>query len=237
MSRFNLDIKNLIEYHLYMSRNFNFEIKEYYHCYGRGTDKRKVFLSKKDYQRFIALLFVCNSVDTIHLSDHSEKSFDDLFLLERENTLVDIGAYCLMPNHFHLLLREKSENGISLFMQKLITAYTMYFNKKNERSGALFESRFKARHVNIDKYLKYLFSYIHLNPVKLINPEWRKDGIKNINETKKFLEKYDYSSYLDYLKSDRPQYKTLNLNGFPDYFGERKIFEHELWDWLNYNDE
>ncbi|MEK7140271.1 MAG: transposase, partial [Patescibacteria group bacterium] len=109
-----------------MSRNFVFSEEEFYHCYGRGTEKRKIFLSKKDYERFLNLLFVCNSTKTIHLSDFKEKSFNEIFLLPRENTLIEIGAYCLMPNHFHFLLKEKQKDGISLFMQKTITAYTMY---------------------------------------------------------------------------------------------------------------
>ena len=220
-----------------MSRTFIFAIEEYYHCYGRGTEKRKIFLNEKDYKRFIALLFVCNSVNTIHLSDHKKKLFSDLFLLKREDTLVDIGAYCLMPNHFHLLLREKREDGISLFMQNLMTAYTMYFNKKYERSGALFESRFKAQHINTDKYLKYLFSYIYLNPVKLIDSKWKENGIKNKKGMKKFLARYNYSSYLDYLENNRPQHEILNLVKFPDYFEKRETFERELWEWLNYYDK
>ena len=219
-----------------MSRTFSFELGEYYHCYGRGTEKRRIFLNKKDYDRFIALLFVCNGAETIHLSDHGEKSFYDLFLIKRENTLVEIGAYCLMPNHFHLLLREKREGGLSLFMQKLMTAYTMYFNKKYERTGVLFESRFKAQHANTDRYLKYLFSYIHLNPVKLMDSGWKEHGIKNIGEAKKFLAKYDYSSYLDYLENNRSQYGILNQTAFPDYFRKKKTFEREIWDWLNYHE-
>ena len=122
-----------------MSRAFAFTIKEYYHCYSRGTEKRKIFLNKKDYERFISLLFVCNSTKTIHLSDFSKKTFGEIFNIERGDSLVEIGAYCLMPNHFHLLLREKKQGGISLFMQKIITAYTMYFNKKYERTGSLFK--------------------------------------------------------------------------------------------------
>src|SRR3989338_5254383 len=127
-----------------MSRSFSFEVGEYYHCYSRGTEKRNIFLNKKDYERFIALLFACNSITTIHLSDYQKKTFGEIFDIVRGDSLVDIGAYCLMSNHFHLLLHEKEEGGISIFMQKLITAYTMYFNKKYERTGALFAGRFKA---------------------------------------------------------------------------------------------
>ena len=216
-----------------MSRTFSFAPGEYYHCYSRGTEKRKIFLTKKDYERFIALLFVCNSTKTIHLSDFVKMNFSEIFSVERGDSLVEIGAYCLIPNHVHLLLREIQEGGISLFMQKVITAYTMYFNKKCERTGSLFESRFKAEHANNDRYLKYLFSYIHLNPVKILEPEWKKLGIKNKRKVKEFLQNYIYSSYLDYLGNSRPQNKILNKNAFPTYFVNPKDFAEEIFDWIN----
>ena len=190
-------------------------------------------MNKKDYRRFIHLLFVCNSKSTIHLSDHSEKSSDEIFKINREKTLVDIGAYCLIPNHFHLLLKEKEGGNISLFMQKLMTAYAMYFNKKYERTGSLFESKFRAQHTNKDNYLKYLFSYIHLNPIKLINSKWKEDNIKNTAEIKKHLHQYEYSSYLDYMKKNRIQKIILNTEAFPGYFPSKKDFEEEIFDWIS----
>ena len=207
-----------------MSRNIIFSPEEYYHCYCRGTEKRKVFLDKKDYQRFIHLLFMCNSENKIHLSDYGKKSFVEIFEIDRGKTLVDVGAYCLMPNHFHLLLKETGDGNISLFMQKVMTAYTMYFNKKYERTGSLFESKFRAQHAKGDNYLKYLFSYIHLNPVKLINSKWKEDGIKNRIQTKKFLYQYEYSSYLDYMEKQRAQKIILNYRAFPEYFSDKKEF-------------
>ncbi|MEI7810641.1 MAG: transposase [bacterium] len=215
-----------------MSRSIIFAPDEFYHCYDRGTEKRKIFLNKIDYERFLALLFVCNSTERIHLSDYKGRSFDELFVIDRKGSLVDIGVYCLMPNHFHLLLHEKVDNGISLFMQKLSTAYTMYFNKKYERTGSLFESRFKAEHADDDKYLKYLFSYIHLNPVKLIQKDWKEKGIKNKKEAVTFLQNYKYSSYVDYLNFNRPQSVILNKSAFPEYFNTKDKFEEEIFDWL-----
>jgi putative transposase len=217
-----------------MSRNFSFSIDEYYHCYSRGTDKRKIFLDKKDYERLISLLFLCNNTKPIHLSNYPKIIFKDIFNINRTDSLVEIGAYCLMPNHFHVLLREKHENGISLFMQKLITGYTMYFNKKHTRTGSLFESRFKAEPVVNDNHLKYLFSYIHLNPIKLIEPTWKENGIKDISKAKTFLQTYDYSSCLDYLENNRPQFAILNIKAFPNYFKNTKEIESELFEWFNY---
>ena len=216
-----------------MSRNIIFSPEEYYHCYNRGTEKRKVFLDKNDYQRFIHLLFVCNNENKIHLSDYKERSFDEIFKIDQEKTLIDIGAYCLMPNHFHLLLKEKNSGNISLFMQKLMTAYTMYFNKKYERTGSLFESKFRAQHANKNNYLKYLFSYIHLNPLKLINPKWKENGIKNTIKVKNFLSQYKYSSYADYLEEERAQKIILNKKVFPEYFPSKKDFEEEIFNWIS----
>ncbi len=211
-----------------------FALNEYYHCYNRGTDKRKIFLTEKDYLRFVVLLYVCNSTKPIHISNFEAKSLIELFDVERGEPLVAIGAYCLMPNHFHFLLKEIRKGGISLFIQKLTIAYTMYFNKKSHRTGSLFEGTFKVEHADEDKYLKYLFSYIHLNPVKLIDPKWKENGLKNYKKTREFLDNYKYSSYLDYAGVERPQNKILNKNKFPEYFETTKDFETEIFEWLSY---
>jgi putative transposase len=97
----------------------------FYHVYNRGTEKRKIFLVEKDYSRFLASLFLCNSKNPADLKLQGSTLYE-LLSNNRGETLVDICAYCLMPNHFHLLLHEKTEGGISKFMQKLQTAYTMY---------------------------------------------------------------------------------------------------------------
>ena len=146
-----------------MSRSFKFSIDEFYHVYNRGTDKRAIFLDDNDRKRFYYLLFLCNGNKPFEIS---ELILKQVFQFERGETLVDIGAVCLMDNHFHLLLHEKKENGISEFMHKVSTAYTNYFNRKYKRAGSLFEGRFKARCIDDDRYLNYLFAYIHLNPVK-----------------------------------------------------------------------
>ena len=157
---------------------------------------------------------------------------DRPFEVERGATLVDVGAYCLMGNHFHLLLREKVLNGISAFMQKLSTAYAMYFNRKRERTGSLFEGKFRARHATDDDYLKYLFAYIHLNPVEHIEPTWKEKGIIDIKKVETYLAGYSYSSYLDYLGMERPQVAILNRTAFPDYFADKNSFNSFTHSWL-----
>ena len=110
----------------------------------------------------------------------------------------------------------------------------MYLNKKYKRSGALFQGKFKSEHASNDQYLKYLFSYIHLNPVKLVPGEsqWKESGIKNIEETKKFLKTYEYSGFRDYLETT-PYERILTKNEFPEYFPTVSDMLREIHDWLS----
>jgi putative transposase len=216
-----------------MFRKINFAPDNYYHIYNRGTDKRTIFLDKSDYLRFLTLLYICNTTEPIRLGNLQRTEQGQSLLNPRKETLVDIGAYCLMPNHFHLLLKEKSETGIPVFMQKIGTAYAMYFNKKNERSGNLFQGRFKAELADTDNYLKYLFAYIHLNPIKLIEPTWREEGIKNSDRATDFLNGYEWSSYKFYTGKKSTDF-ILNKEKFPNYFENFKEFDDFIKEWLNY---
>jgi putative transposase len=205
-----------------MKRKIPFTVGEYYHIYSRGVDKRIIFNNDHDYRRFIFLLYICNSTTSVRTDNlfKQGRSLLELFDVDRRDTLVDIGAYCLMPNHFHILLYEKTEGGISKFMKKLLTAYSMYFNTKNERRGSLFEGLFKAKYIDSDPYLNWIFSYIHTNPIKLIDSTWKEKGIYDPITVKKFVEDYEYSSYYDYFLGDRPESVILNKNAFPDHFSQ-----------------
>ena len=227
MSRPGLDIFAVSTIICLMIRKLNFAPNEYYHVYNRGADRRKIFLDKGDHERFLTLLYLCNSGIPLHRSDLGVAMSKKIFAHPKETTLVDIGAYCLMPNHFHLLLREQSEGGISAFMQKLSTAYAMYFNRRHERRGTLFEGRFKATHVARDEYLKYLFAYIHLNPIGIIDAEWKKNHITHKKNAEEYLNSYKYSSYLDYAKKDTPRSEKsiLNTLAFPEYFEKATDFK------------
>jgi putative transposase len=221
-----------------MERKFSFSIDEFYHIYNRGTDKRIIFKDEKDYQRFINLLYLLNNKDPLEYRLVTKKlNHYEIFNFKRGPRLVSIGAYCLMPNHFHLLIKEETENGISAFMLKILTGYSMYFNKKYKRTGSLFEGPFKATHLDSDDYLKYIYSYIHLNPIKLIDYDWKEKGIRNIAEAKDFLSKYSHSSYWDSLGEGRPERKILNPESFPDYFLAKGSFEDEINDWLEISKE
>jgi putative transposase len=207
-------------------------VGEYYHIYNRGVDKRTVFLDEHDYQRFITLLYLCNGTSPVNMREYFENSktinkgrtFVDIFSVDRGERLVGIGVYALMPNHFHILVREKMEGGVSIFMQKLSTAYSMYFNRKYERKGSLFEGKFKAKHINNEPYFYWMFSYTHLNAVNLVAPNWKEDGILDIEKVCKFIENYKYSSYLDYFIGDRVEGAILNKEEFPEHFSQLNDF-------------
>jgi len=215
-------------------RKVSFVPGEYYHIYNRGNSKQKIFNDKVDYYRFLGLMYVCNQKENFKV-DNLKKN-ENFFDLEKNTNLVNVGAYCLMPNHFHLLITQTEDGNISKFLQKLTTAYVMYFNKKYDRTGGLFEGKFKSRHADSDRYLKYLFSYIHLNPVKLIDKDWKIEGIKDKNKALEYLKQYDYSSFNDYIGEERKINKILNKQGFPNYFLDKNSFLSEVFEWLSYGE-
>lgn len=219
-----------------MARKISFGLNEFYHLYNRGVEKWAIFNDNRDYNRFISLLYIANNRTPVRMETFFQKglTLQDVFKLDRTESLIDIGSYCLMPNHFHVLVREKINGGISLFMQKLSTGYTMYFNKKNERTGALFQGTFKSKHVNNDAYFDYLFSYIHLNPIKLLNPQWKELDESGIKEMEGFIESFEYSSYLDYLGKNRSQQGILNKEILPEQFSKNFNFKKITNDWLRY---
>ena len=167
-----------------------------YHVYNRGADRREVFLNDHDRYRFISDLYCMNTSEhVLHSGYHFNRSlpWDGQNVKVRPSSkLVDILAFVLMPNHYHLLLTQRCENGISLFMQKLGTAYTMYFNKLHHHSGVIFQGRFKAAMPEREAHFDYLPFYIHANPLKL-------NGYPgSIQRQMAILGSYKWSSYSDY---------------------------------------
>lgn len=217
-----------------MNRKFSFAEGEYYHVYNRGVEKRDIFMRDRDWVRFHRLLYLSNGDKPVVYKAIQGRTLDGV---ERGKPIVAIGCYVLMPNHFHILVREITDGGIARFMQKLSTSYSMYYNKTNERVGPLFQGKFKAQHVDRDEYLKYLFAYIHLNPVKLIDPGWKENGIRDRDAAKKYLAGYRYSSYPDYLGENREEGVILDRKEFPKYFSEARDFEEFVDDWLKFGIE
>lgn len=162
---------------------------EYYHVYNRGVDRRKIFLDDNDRQRFLHTLYVLNNFSNIppRFNFHTLEPND---LLEaREKPFVKIVAGCFMPNHFHLVVSPLGEKGsVSKFFHKVGVSYSMYFNKKRERTGRLFESTFKAKWVDRQGYADYITHYIHLNP---------RDLFQTKSSTE--VENYQWSSLPEYV--------------------------------------
>jgi len=208
------------------------ETGEIYHIFNRGVEKRKIFADKKDYFRFIHDLWEFNdqnaALNTAYYLDFAH--YRETFSIvkgekpEREprKLIVEILCFSLMPNHFHLLLRQLVDGGISLFMRKL-GGYPLYFNKKYNREGPLFQGRFKAVNIKTDAQSTAVVSYIHLNCVELTEPKW-KEKIFNPLAAIKFLESYRWSSYLDYIEiKNFPS--VINKNFLTEVIGEPKEFK------------
>src|SRR3989344_9631462 len=178
-----------------------------YHVLNRGVDKRNIFLDDEDRVRFIHDLFEFNDTATVNNSVYyyqaQYKGVQHPYI-PRDNRvprtlLVELLAFALMPNHYHLMIKPRSDAGLQLFMKKLNGGYTNYFNEKYERGGALFQGRYKAVSVKDESHFIHLPYYIHCNPLDLVAPEWRERELKNYDVAINFLEKYRWSSHLDYL--------------------------------------
>lgn len=223
------------------NRKQSFAPGEFYHLYNRGNSKQVIYRDEADRHRFLQLLYLANSTGSFKVRHYEYER--NKYRIPRDEPLVAIGAYCLMPNHFHILLTQPENGDVSKFMQKLITSYSMYFNKKYDRIGALFEGKFKSQYVDSDEYLRYLFSYIHLNPVKLIDPHWKEQGIQDEEAAAQYLASYPFSSYIDYQTfhtgptcAARNQAAILTPDVFPNYFSTLKEFESHIFDWFKRSD-
>lgn len=148
-------------------------------------------------------MFLSNSPEPFNVSTIDEEEY---YLTPHLLNIVEIYAYCLMPNHFHVYLKELQPNGISNFIHKLCTGYTGYFNRKYQHSGTIWQGKYKNRIVGDNLYEDYLIKYIHLNPLGIIKPEYNKEyWLENIVEAYNLLRHFPYSSLIDYLGEVRPQ--------------------------------
>lgn len=203
-----------------MERKLDFTVGEFYHIYTRGVEKRVVFESDADKDRFLLILLLCNSKERVEMRNIKQKYQGEplvkVYELEKPTeTLVDIVCYALMPNHIHLILYEHAEGGISKFMLKLMTAYSMYFNKKNERSGPLFTRPFRAKHIDSDEYFRWVFAYVLLNPLELYAPKSAFNDLDSNEGARTFMSSYRYSSFQDYYVKNRPETAILAKEALP----------------------
>ncbi len=174
-------------------RKVKIALGEYYHIYNRGNNKQETFLDTRDWIRFLFLIIYDQSSQIFynlgrqvsHFVRHSVFNIDNNCLEKiNKSRSVELVSFALMPNHYHLLVRESSENGISTYMQRVQNAYTKYFNTKYKKSGHLFQGPFQVVHVKTNNQLLYLSAYIHRNPRDIAGWKTKED-------------KYPWSSYQD----------------------------------------
>lgn len=189
----------------------------YYHVYNRGVSKQLIFTDDTDYSVFLSLFKRYLSNDSP--GDRYNRTYENL------STKVELLAYCLMPNHFHLLLYQRDAMGMVNLVRRILTVYSMYFNKKYRRIGQLFQDTYKARQIASDEYLQHISRYIHLNP-----NNWRKWKFSS-------LDYYLSNKQADWLKpdriielfNDRKEYMGF-LSDYEDYKKTLDEIKHELAD-------
>ena len=180
-------------------------VMEIYHVLNRGVEKRQIFMDKQDYLRFIHDLYELNNQDRVETTYLNFRDYGDSGKVAKvinkkpRKPLVDLMAFCLMPNHYHILLIPRVENGVPRFMQKVNMGYSKYFNQKYERTGTLFQGRYKGILITDNTHFLHLPFYTHLNPLDLSYPEWRENKISDPRGALEFLKSYRWSSHLDYL--------------------------------------
>lgn len=219
-------------------RKVQFVKGEFYHIIKRGIEEREIFLDDEDRLRFINSLLVFNDTKPCPWQSRAfwfQRNPTSLLDYRPQNPLVEIHAFVLMRNHFHLLLRQLLENGVIKLMRKL-GGYSYYFNKKYRRGGTLFQSRYKATIIKNESYLKTAFVYIHTNPAEIIEPGWKKWRVRDSRRTIEFLEnEYRWSSYWDYIgKQNFPQ--ITNRDFFSGLLGKEQIRE-EVGSWIQFKNE
>lgn len=191
----------------------NFSSGSIYHIYNRGNNKEKIFLEDKDYGSFLFRLGMSLGYEKKEL-DHALLSFPkSRVAFNTSKNLFLLHAFCLMPNHFHLLIEQLTDIPISNLMLRACTSYAMFFNKKYNRVGHIFQDQFKAVPIESDRQLRWLSSYIHMNPVKdalVDNPI-----------------DYKWSSFVDFMDSRQPELPLISRKVFPNIFGNKINFAKE----------
>lgn len=211
-------------------RKDNLILDNIYHVYNRGVEKRDIFNNDSDRLRFVKGLAIFNDKRPVTNSDIKFQDSESV-LIQRES-LVSILAFCLMPNHFHLLLKPLVDDGITKFMRKIGVGYANYFNLKYKRVGSLFQGRFKSVLISNESQYLYIPFYIHLNPLDLRFPDWRDKGIKEQKTAIKFLDNYKWSSHADYRgKSNFPFIVDKHI--LREYFGNDDSYSKEFYNFIS----
>ena len=246
-------------------RKGQFVNQEIYHIVSRSIDDNLLFKDVNDYYRGIFSIYEFNNDKPVSIkhrreirarfkkvirgptSDIRGRASDDSDnrnnlitnnIIEKDERakFLEVLAFCLMPNHIHLLLRQLKNNGITKFMAKFGSGYGGYFNRKYKRKGYVFQDRFKDVHITDDNQFKIVTTYIFTNPTSLVEPGWKEKGIKSLKKTRSFLENYKWSSYLD----------CIGIKNFPSVtdrefllkiMGKERGCKEAVENWIRYKKE
>lgn len=181
----------------------------------RGVEKRDVVLDDGDRMRFVRSLYVLNDSKSVPNGITQQGYWKDMS--RPRDCLVYIHCWCLMNNHYHLLVSPVDDDltKLSMFMKKLNMGYARFFNEKYDRSGYLWQGKYKKVHIETDAHYLYIPFYIHLNPLDYSYAEWRSGTLENVDEAVSFLDEYRWSSWQDY----------SGIRNFPSLLGDTTIQE------------
>lgn len=203
---------------------------EYYHVFNRGNDKRDIFLQPRDYKRFLQTFYYYQFAGPKPRLSQYAKSQLNLINFQDNQKLVEIICFCLMPNHFHFLLKQVADNGVSIFLSQISNSYTKYFNTKYGHIGALLQGAFKSVLIENDEQFIHVSRYIHLNPIV--------SGICIDLETYRWSSCKEYITGFFYysspeevlrLFSNKDSYKEFLENQI-DYGASLESIKHHLFD-------
>lgn len=210
-----------------------------YHILNRGVEKRKIFLSEKDYLRFFHNL---NDFNDLNASlSYNDRRYLALREPSKSNKkrrskkeIIAVLCWCLMYNHFHILVLEKINKGVSIYSQKLTSGHTQYFNRKNDRTGVLFQGRSKIILVKNNPHFLWLPFYIMANPLEMFQKDWKIKGIQNPNKAFKFLMTYKWSSLADLTDGNGKNFpKMTNKKLFYEIYDTNEDkFKKDFLEWL-----
>lgn len=191
---------------------------EFYHLYNRGINKQQTFSDRRDYNRFVKTLFYYQIANP--KPRFSFYKPDGIYTIDPTKKIVDIVAYCLMPNHFHLLVKQLKDRGISEFMRKFIHSYTKYRNTKHKIQGPIFQAIFKAVIIETDEQLLHVSRYIHLNPL--------------VSRLVKNLNSYPWSSYPTYVGINNDE--RIAKEEILSFFKSQKEYQKFVLDQAEYGE-
>lgn len=196
------DFVGIINYDKKCMRKF--ATNQYYHVFNRGKNHEDIFTDRSDYDSFYKSLFLFNDIN--YKNPSGERLLNESLLATINNPfksrkpLVNIISFSLLPNHFHLMLEQIVERGISIFLHKICMSHAKYFNKKYSKSGPVFSHKYKSVNIQNDEHFNHLPRYIHLNCLDLQNFDWRNSNVCNWKEALCYMNEYEWSSHDVYMK-------------------------------------